>query len=127
MDGIQHYHVVYEVTGRRASRIVALRPDQYASEAMVLGNCHRIAQAAAGRECYVIAVDLICPRCGRACARDEADVGVGLIFGPWGCYCGWSERSEYNLTTGPKERDGYVLDQWGGATPSIEGKESHAT
>lgn len=58
-----------------------------------------------------------CPNCGNMCDRDEADVGVGIIYGPWGCGCGWSESEEYNLLTGPKERDGHVLDQWGGATP----------
>ncbi|MEU4558401.1 hypothetical protein AB0F72_08425 [Actinoplanes sp. NPDC023936] len=61
---------------------------------------------------------MICPNCGVMCDRDEADVGVGIIYGPWGCYCGWSERAEYNLLDGPKlTPDGYELDQWGGATP----------
>jgi hypothetical protein len=60
----------------------------------------------------------ICPRCGRAACRDEADVGVGTIFGPWGCCCGWSESADYDVTDGPKlTAAGYELDQWGGATP----------
>lgn len=58
-----------------------------------------------------------CPRCNEPASRDSADVGVGVIYGPWGCHCGWSESPDYDLTTGPKERDGYRLDQWGGATP----------
>lgn len=61
---------------------------------------------------------MTCPRCGRECSRDEADVGVGVIYGPWGCYCGWSESPDYDVSAGPKlTADGYQLDQWGGATP----------
>jgi hypothetical protein len=43
---------------------------------------------------------VICPRCGRDCGRDEADVGVGVIYGPWGCFCGWSETADYDVTDG---------------------------
>jgi transcription elongation factor Elf1 len=34
-----------------------------------------------------------CPECGSTnCSRDEVDVGVGIMYGPWGCSsCGWSE------------------------------------
>lgn len=33
-----------------------------------------------------------CPKCGDDCWRDSADVGVGIIYGPYNCtYCGWSE------------------------------------
>ncbi len=61
---------------------------------------------------------MTCPRCGREASRDSADVGVGVIFGPWGCYCGWSEDDEYDVTEGPTlDAHGYELDQWGGATP----------
>lgn len=37
-----------------------------------------------------------CPECGSEhCSRDEADVGVGVIYGPWRCGdCGWSEPVE---------------------------------
>lgn len=52
-----------------------------------------------------------CPKCGSECGRDEADVGVGVIYGPWGCSCGWSEYEEYDLSDG---RDG--LDERGGFT-----------
>ena len=70
-----------------------------------------------------------CPRCGRPACRDgqgaedgadivEVDNGVGIIVGPFGCPCGWSEDEEYDVTAGPKlTPDGYELDQWGGATP----------
>lgn len=59
-----------------------------------------------------------CPRCGGECWRESADVGVGVIYGPWGCPCGWSEDSQYDVTAGPKETEGgYAIDQWGGATP----------
>ncbi len=61
---------------------------------------------------------MTCPRCNSPCSRDEADVGVGVIYGPWGCYCGWSEDDTYDVTGGPKQTaDGYTLDQWGGLTP----------
>lgn len=34
-----------------------------------------------------------CPKCGGACERDEADVGVGTIGGPWGCpACHWIDE-----------------------------------
>jgi hypothetical protein len=60
----------------------------------------------------------ICPSCGAACWRESCDVGVGVIFGPWGCECGWSEDPRYNQLTGSKRAEGGgVLDQFGGLTP----------
>lgn len=38
----------------------------------------------------------ICPRCGDICDRDEVDVGVGIMYGPFGCHCGWSEWVRYD-------------------------------
>ncbi len=61
-----------------------------------------------------------CPRCGDIVWRDDVDVGVGRIYGPYGCSCGWSEDDEYDLTTrdaGPDEKGGYI-DQWGGYHPA---------
>jgi len=64
-----------------------------------------------------------CPKCGREAWRDEADVGVGIIYGPYGCPCGWSESPEYDLSEGPRVTpEGYVVDQWGGATPVREAR-----
>lgn len=61
---------------------------------------------------------MICPNCGEACWRDEVDVGVGVMHGPWGCPCGWSSDPGYDLTEGPKTTaEGHRLDQWGGLTP----------
>lgn len=61
---------------------------------------------------------MTCPRCGSDCCRDEADVGVGVMYGPWGCHCGWSENAAYDVSDGPKlTPEGYEIDQWGGATP----------
>lgn len=41
---------------------------------------------------------LDCPECGAACNRDEVDVGVGIICGPWGCsMCGWSEEDAWPM------------------------------
>lgn len=59
-----------------------------------------------------------CPNCGHGCMRESADVGIGVIYGPWGCSCGWSEDERYNLLAGPKftERGG-MIDQYGGITP----------
>lgn len=38
-----------------------------------------------------------CEKCGYPCDRDEVDVGVGVIYGPWGCFnCGWSEDARYD-------------------------------
>jgi hypothetical protein len=58
-----------------------------------------------------------CPRCGESCWRDEVDVGIGVLHGPYGCPCGWSEDPRYNLTGGPKTEQRWRVDQWGGLTP----------
>lgn len=59
-----------------------------------------------------------CPKCNSECWRDSADIGVGTIYGPWGCpNCGWSENPEYDISKGPKSERGYRVDQWGGWTP----------
>lgn len=61
-----------------------------------------------------------CPKCGENCARDEVDVGVGVIAGPWGCpNCGWSEWTEYDRSEGqnPIDERGGVTDQYGGYHP----------
>ncbi|WP_045740778.1 hypothetical protein [Actinoplanes rectilineatus] len=59
-----------------------------------------------------------CPRCDRPAGRDEVDNGVGILVGPYGCPCGWSENPDYDTSGGPRHDDaGYRLDQWGGATP----------
>lgn len=63
-----------------------------------------------------------CPKCDEHCKRDEVDVGVGILTGPWGCpRCGWSESAEYDqhnpLNVGPDERGGFK-DQFGGYHPA---------
>lgn len=64
----------------------------------------------------------LCERCGDdQCWRDEVDVEVGIIYGPWGCpTCGWCEDPEYDCSDGPAAAtgDGYVADQFGGLTPA---------
>lgn len=59
-----------------------------------------------------------CPKC--ECTdlrRDEVDVGVGIIYGPYGCpSCGWSEDGTYDLSG---DRD--PLDEWGGAIDQYGG------
>jgi len=58
-----------------------------------------------------------CPKCGNdECHREEVDVGVGIIYGPWGCSeCGWSESEEYDLSDGkdPFDEKGGFTDQYG--------------
>jgi len=56
-----------------------------------------------------------CPNCQSQCDRDEVDVGIGTIYGPWGCYsCGWSESVEYDLSKGQSPiKDGGVIDPLG--------------
>lgn len=62
-----------------------------------------------------------CPNCKADCYRDAADVGVGIIHGPWGCpHCGWSEDERYNrliVSPGPDAKGGYT-DQYGGYHPA---------
>jgi hypothetical protein len=60
-----------------------------------------------------------CPNCGEECERDEVDVGVGIIYGPWGCSsCCWSSDPRYDRSGGvspkAKENPGWYVDQWGG-------------
>lgn len=63
----------------------------------------------------------LCPKCGcDELWRDEVDVGVGIIYGPWGCPdCGWSESEQYDLSEGrdPIDEKGGVTDQFGGYYP----------
>lgn len=62
---------------------------------------------------------MTCPNCGNNCCRDSVHNGLGWMYGPWGCFCGWSESEQYNQLTGPKFTEGgtHKLDQWGGGTP----------
>jgi hypothetical protein len=58
-----------------------------------------------------------CERCGNECTRDEVDVGVGTMYGPWGCgRCGWSDDPRYDLQNIEQPENG-TRDQWGGFTP----------
>lgn len=62
-----------------------------------------------------------CPKCGSEdLYRDEVDVGVGVVRGPYGCpACGWSEDEAYDLSTGrdPVDARGGALDQYGNYHP----------
>jgi hypothetical protein len=51
--------------------------------------------------------------------REDVDIGVGILYGPWGCPgCGWSEDSEYDLTIqNPVDDKGGAIDQYGGYHP----------
>ena len=62
---------------------------------------------------------MYCPKCQSKCKREDVDVGVGVISGPYGCpTCGWSASPEYDLSTGRKyTENGYMLDQYGCAYP----------
>ena len=65
----------------------------------------------------------ICPNCGCDCESESVDVGVGIIYGPWGCHCGWSEDDFYNQLTGPKYHNGIFVDQYGMGHPTIRKAE----
>jgi hypothetical protein len=39
-----------------------------------------------------------------------------MIYGPYGCACGWSEWEEYDIRSGPKKVNGGYLDSRGGWT-----------
>lgn len=45
-------------------------------------------------------------------------MGVGVIYGPWGCGCGWSEAPEYDRSSGRSEAEhahpGFYVDSMGG-------------
>lgn len=59
-----------------------------------------------------------CPKCQEDCHQESVDVGVGTIYGPWGCICGWSEWPEYDSSNGPSpaslEHPDYYVDSCGG-------------
>lgn len=64
----------------------------------------------------------VCPRCGDGDLwRDSVDVGVGVIYGPYACPCGWSESEEYDALFGKgcqiDEKGGYT-DPYGGYWPA---------
>lgn len=62
-----------------------------------------------------------CPKCEGECYRDEVDIGVGIMYGPWGCIeCGWSESPEYDRSEGLKYHDGYLVSQFGHLYPTIK-------
>lgn len=56
-----------------------------------------------------------CPHCAESCDRESCDIGVGRIYGPWGCSnCGWSEYPEYDSRAGVRaDGDDRVFDQFG--------------
>lgn len=59
-----------------------------------------------------------CPKCGCDAARDEVDVEVGIIYGPWGCFCGWCENAYYDSTQGEsqaqRDHPDFIIDTLGG-------------
>lgn len=67
--------------------------------------------------------DKLCPNCKEDYLwRESCDVGVGIIYGPYGCpSCGYSEDEAYNLSSGPKLSDcGSPVDQFGGIFPGFK-------
>lgn len=66
-----------------------------------------------------------CPNCGYSAWRESVDVGVGILFGPWGCQCGWSESDEYNKLNGPTWSEGGArTDQYGYLYPTIRKEDN---
>jgi hypothetical protein len=44
---------------------------------------------------------LHCPECNAPCWREEVDVGVGIIAGPWMCgECAWDEDQAFPMAGG---------------------------
>lgn len=73
-----------------------------------------------------------CPKCGGDCDRDEVDVGVGVIHGPYGCFeCGWSESAEYDSSEGVSQKEqenpDFMVDPQGGMIrkSAVEGRLKH--
>lgn len=68
--------------------------------------------------------EMECPKCGHDCARDSCHNGIAVIYGPWGCFCGWSEDSRYDRSQGEceaqKDMPNHSVNQWGIATPVIK-------
>lgn len=63
----------------------------------------------------------VCPRCGEreSVWRDSVHNGVGVMYGPYGCPCGWSEWQEYDLQFGAGvQSDGSYTDQQGVKYPA---------
>lgn len=61
-----------------------------------------------------------CPHCKEEVDRVDVDNGVGIQYGPYGCYnCGWSEYPEYDCrkewADGKEKEEGDgVVDPLGG-------------
>jgi hypothetical protein len=66
----------------------------------------------------------ICPKCGEECDRDSVHNGVGMMYGPWGCMCGWSEWDEYDSSNGEPclaaKETGYYVNSMGNLFPTIK-------
>lgn len=113
---VQHYRMLASEYGQssEASNVTmlaeALEPTPSAGLAVLVAAAVRRLAAESGD-------GAICPRCGAQCSRDEVHNGVAMLYGPWGCACGWSESKDYDLTTGPKSDGPHRVDQWGGLTP----------
>lgn len=52
-----------------------------------------------------------CPRCNCECGRDEVHNGITMLYGPYGCSCGWSEDNRYC------DNPNFQIDSKGGFTP----------
>ena len=62
-----------------------------------------------------------CPRCGGCdLYREDVDIGVGTLFGPWGCPdCGWSEDTAYDIDfDGGVQENGSYRDPYGCLLPA---------
>lgn len=99
--------VMNELTATRTARD-GLRKDLAARDALIEDLRHRIerydTQMVAAQQVLKGLVTVLdhqmtspfkCPNCGSTNVdRDEVDVGVGTVMGPWSCHdCEWSERN----------------------------------
>lgn len=75
--------------------------------------------------------NLVCPKCSGECGQESADIGIGIIYGPMGCYeCGWSEDSYYDVSEGTSEAQledapGRITDQFGMSHSKERLQEEH--
>ena len=59
----------------------------------------------------------VCPKCSDETWREEVDIGLGVIHGPFGCSsCGWSEDPRYDSSEGRRIEGDFELDPHGGMT-----------
>ena len=106
----------------RAEPVPVMNTAETTEDAWIASACARAAIARTGETTMTdpSVPPGTCPSCGSQCHREEADVGIGIMHGPWGCpECGWSESPEYDQLDGlTYSEGGYRTDQYGWLYPT---------